>query len=138
MLFHDSSHDITVATELFNSQLRNLGYDIHSIHTGPIIRREGNYQNHSLDERKKLLNALIHFSRRIDVQYAVLGIEKRECRDIIDLISKISKQIQVFVHKHQSFFYSFDVINIYYDNGQIELTRMLTSTKCSASKCGFS
>ena len=128
MLFHDSRNDTEYASQLLDNQIRNLGHEIHSLHTGPIIRREGNYKNLSVDERKRLLNALIHFSRRIDVQYTVLSIEKRECRDTIELISRISKRIQAFLDKHSDFFCSFDEINVYYDNGQIELTRILTST----------
>jgi hypothetical protein len=40
---------------LLDNQIRNLGHEIHSLHTGPIIRREKNYKNLSVDERKKLL-----------------------------------------------------------------------------------
>ena len=60
--------------------------------------------------------------------YNVLHIEKKECADIIDITTKLSKKIHTFVVKYESFFRRFDVINIYYDNGQIELTRILTST----------
>jgi len=128
MLFHDNRNDTEYASQLLDNQIINLGYELHAIHTGPIIRREGNYINLAIDERKRLLNALVHFSRRIDVQYNVLNIEKRECKDIIEITAKISKKIQTFVSKHESFFRRYDEINVYYDNGQIELTRILTST----------
>ena len=128
MLFHDDRNDIEHASQLLDNQIKNLGHEVHAIHTGPIIRREGNYINLAIDERKRLLNALMHFSRRIDVQYCVLCIEKRECKDIIEVTSRISKKIQVFVNKQKSYFQQYDEINVYYDNGQIELTRILTST----------
>ena len=128
MLFHDQKRDIDYATQLLDNQIRNLGFEPHALHTGPIIRREGDYINLTVDERKRLLNALIHFCRRIDVEYTVLHVEKRECKDIIELIARISKQIHVFVNKHEAFFQSYDDITVYYDNGQMELTRILTST----------
>jgi len=128
MLFHDDQNDINHAAKLLDNQIINLGYDIHAIHTGPIIRREDRYKNLSIDERKKLLNALIHFNRRIDIMYNVLYIEKKECADIIEVITKLSKKIHLFVKKHEEFFHRFDEVNVYYDNGQIELTRILTST----------
>jgi len=128
MLFHDGRNDIGQAAQLLDTQVRNLGFEPHAIHTGPIIRREGNYLNRTVNERKRLLNALIHFSRRIDVQYVVLCVDKRECKDIIDLIARISRLIRVFLDRHDTFFQSFDGITVYYDNGQIELTRILTST----------
>jgi len=128
MLFHDKRNDITCASHLLDNQIINLGYDIHAIHTGPIIRREDRYTNLNIDERKKLLNALIHFNRRVDVMYNVIYIEKKECADIIEITTKLSKKIHAFIKKHESFFHRYDEINVYYDNGQIELTRILTST----------
>ena len=128
MLFHDQQQSITHAIHLLDSQIMNLGYQPHALHTGPIIRREGNYLNLTIDERKRLLNTLIHFCRRVDVQYTVLRVEKRECKDIIDLTARISKQIRKFVDTHNTFFQTFDEVTVYYDNGQIELTQILTST----------
>jgi len=128
MLFHDQRSDIAHASLLLDNQIKNLGYEAHVLHTGPIIRREGNYINLNIDERKRLLNALIHFCRRVEVQYAVLCVDKRECDDIIDLNAKLSKQIRAFIDKHSLFFSSFDSVIVFYDNGQIELTQILTST----------
>ena len=128
MLFHDQRNDIEHATQLLDNQIKNLGFEPHALHTGPIIRREGNYIHQTIDERKRLLNALIHFCRHVNVQYTVLRVDKRECDDILRLIIKISKQIRAFVDKHNAFFQSYDDIIVYYDNGQAELTRILTST----------
>jgi len=128
MLFHDDKKNIEPASQLLDNQIVNLGHEIHAIHTGPLIRREGIYKNLSIDGRKKILNALIHFNRRVDVSYTVIHTEKREWTDIITLTKRISKQIKLFVDKHNLLFHQYDEINIYYDNGQIELTRLLTST----------
>jgi len=75
-LFHDSKDNIEHAVQLLDNQIANLGHIPHVIHTGPIIRREGNYISLSIDERKWLLNALIHFSRRIDVKYAIDAMQR--------------------------------------------------------------
>ena len=128
MLFHDISDDINESVDKFDNHVKNLGYQPHVLHTGPIIRREGPYINLTLDERRKLLYALIHFCRLVDVKYSVFYVEKRECKNIIELTAKISKQISSFVDKHNAFLQSFNDITVFYDNGQIELTRILTST----------
>ena len=39
----------------------------------------------------------------------------------------MSKQLAVFIRDNLEFFYSYDVVKIYYDNGQVELTRILSS-----------
>jgi hypothetical protein len=128
MIFHDTKNDIDTAVQLLDTQVANLGFEAHAIHTGPLIRREGIYKNLSIDERKKLLNALVHFNRRVDVSYAVISAEKKKLNDVIDLTSRLSKQIKAFTQKHRLFFQQYDEINVYYDNGQIELTKLLTST----------
>lgn len=128
MLFHDQRNDIGHAAGLLDNQIKNLGFEPHALHTGPIIRREGNYINRTIDERKRLLNALIHFCRRVEVQYTILHVDKRECADVIELTARISKHIRAFVDRHNSFLRYYDEVIVYYDNGQIELTRILTST----------
>ena len=128
MLFHDQRNDIGHATQLLDNQIKHLGFEPHALHTGPIIRREGIYINRTIDERKKLLNTLIHFCRRVEVQYTILHVDKRECADIIELTARIFKQIRAFVDRHNPFFRLYDEIIVYYDNGQIELTQILTST----------
>ena len=108
MLFHDQNSDISIASQNFDKHIKNLGYEPHALHTGPIIRREGSYERLTLDERRKLLYALIHFSHLVDVQYTVLCVAKKECKDIIDLTTKISKQILAFVDRNELFLRSFD------------------------------
>ena len=55
-------------------------------------------------------------------------VEKRECAGIINLTAKLSKLISAFVKEHLAYFHAFDEVIVYYDDGQIELTRVLTST----------
>ena len=43
------------------------------------------------------------------------------------MTSKISKSIAEVLRSNESFWNSFDRVIIYYDNGQIELTKILTS-----------
>ena len=125
LLLHDQRHDITAAGHLLDNQIKNLGYEPHSIHTGPLIRREGVYMSLTVDERKRILNALIHFCRRVDVQYTVLHVDKKDCANTAKLSAKISKLVTVFIENHSDFFHSFDNIKVHYDNGQAELTRIL-------------
>ena len=125
MLFHEHKHDITDASLLLDNQLKNLGHQPHSIHTGPLIRREGIYLNLSIDERKRILNALIHFCRRVNVRYAVLRVEKKNCVNTAELSAMILKRIAIFFETHRSYFQSFDELVVHYDNGQTELTRII-------------
>ena len=48
-------------------------------------------------------------------------------RDSVDAAGKLSKQLSRFIRDHYGFFLSLDSIKVYYDNGQIELTRIISS-----------
>jgi len=127
MVFHNQANDIQKAVRALDEHLRQIGYDSHALHTGPIVRREEYYRESSIDERKMLLGSLMSFLRHVDVSYATLCVEKRGC-DVIELTMRLAKLIRELINTQLEFFQSFDEVIVYYDNGQIELTRILTST----------
>ena len=127
LVLHDQSIDISDNIASFETHLRNLGYEHHAIHTGPLIRRESDYANDLIEDRKRLFNSLFNFARKLEFHYASVVVSKRECSDEIDLTSRISKQLGEILDTNQIFFSGFDKIIVYYDNGQINLTRIISS-----------
>lgn len=127
MVLHDQSSDISSNISSFESHLRNLGYTQHAVHTGPLIRRESVYKNDLVENRKQLFHALFHFSRKLDIRYTCVKLKKIECADVITQTAKPSKSIAGILRSNETFWNSFDQVLIYYDNGQIELTKILTS-----------
>ncbi|MGN1187793.1 MAG: DUF3800 domain-containing protein [Lachnospiraceae bacterium] len=127
MVLHDQNNDISENIKVFDAHLIRLGYKNHAIHTGPLIRRESVYSNFLIEERKRLFNALFNFARNLDFHYSCVKIKKSECLDIISMTSKISKALSNVLLSNETFWNSYDKVIIYYDNGQIELTKILTS-----------
>lgn len=127
MVLHEQNTNISSNISNFESHLQNLGYFQHAVHTGPLIRKESVYVNDPMGSRKKLFNALFHFSRKLNIHYTCAKIKKIECADVIMLTSKLSKTIAEILRSREVYWNSFDRIIIYYDNGQIELTKILTS-----------
>lgn len=73
--------------------------------------------------------ALLHFTRKLDIFYETIIIDKKECEnDILQLISQISKKIAELYTLHADYFKQFDTIVLYYDKGQIQLHKILVST----------
>lgn len=101
------------------------------IHTGPLIRRESDYKDYDIARRRMLFNAIFNFARRVDIHYTSVCVKKKECRNIIVLINKLSAQLSAIIRRHYSYFNQFGHVVIYYDNGQIELTRLLTAVLSS-------
>ena len=52
MVLHNQDVDISADIAGMDDRMRNLGYEHHAIHTGPLIRRESVYANDLIEERK--------------------------------------------------------------------------------------
>ena len=128
MVLHDQAVDISAEINSLEQRVSNFGFSHHAIHVGPIIRREKIYENELMENRKSLFNALFHFTRRADIFYLCAKINKADCEDNeLSYIAKISRAISDELKDHLDFFNSYDLIINYYDYGQTNLTKIITS-----------
>ncbi len=127
MIFHDQNRDISREIDHLNQQLNDIGLREHAIHTGPIIRKEEDYKYMSIDERRRILNKMTAFIKSIEIEYSCFYIEKKHVADVVETSGKLSKQIGDFIRQNYDWLMSYDVIKVYYDNGQIELNKVLSS-----------
>ena len=127
MVFHDQSLAIDSAISNLDRELSYMKLDGLCIHTGPIIRREEIYEFMSIKERRRIFNKLVAFFRQIDIRYKCFSIEKKNTDDVVQLTSQISRKMSQFIRDNYDTFLACDTVKVYYDNGQIELSRILAS-----------
>ena len=127
MIMHNQMINISENIESLDRHLHNLKFDYNAVHTGPIIRREEIYKTMLTEERKRIFNALFNFARKLEFNYICTYVDKNECNDIIAMTSKLSRNIANTINSNLELFNTFDKIVIYYDNGQVELTKIITS-----------
>ena len=127
LVLHDQDKDISNDIAELDWHVINLGYPKHAIHTGPLIRKELVYINDTREDRRKLFNALFHFSRHIDYSYICVIVDKRSCSSHLDMIHKLSRALSNAIREDYDFFDSFKNVVVYYDNGQGDLTKIITS-----------
>ena len=127
MVLHEQSKDISANISVLDAHMRNLNCEQHLIHVGPLIRREQNYRDDLMEDRKRLFNALFNFTRKLPISYICAKVKKSECADVVELTTKLSKSISKIIRDHAEYFENFDKIIVYYDNGQVELTKILTT-----------
>ena len=109
LVLHDQSIDINENIKGLEEHLENLGYPNHAIHTGPIIRREQFYKHELMEDRKTLFNSLYHFTRKLDINYLCVKINKKECDDnVFAYTAKLAKQISSELKLYFDYFNSFD------------------------------
>ena len=127
MVFHNQEVDIQESVSHLDTELSYLGLNNLCIHTGPIIRKEEIYKNMDIVERRRIFNKMMAFIRSIDIKYKCFHIEKKHIEDSVEATGKLSKQISTFIRNHFNEFLAFDDVKIYYDNGQVEVSRLLSS-----------
>lgn len=129
MVLHNQKINISKNIDALDRQISNWGYPEHTIHTGPLIRRESVYKNDLRENRKALFNALYHFTRMLDVQYLCPVINQGECveKSKLAYTDKLTKEIANKLRTNYEYFSVFDKIIVYYDYGQIELAQILVS-----------
>lgn len=127
MVFHNQDINITNDVRILENELSNIGWPNHCVHAGPVIRSEEEYRNCELRERQKILMKMMTFLRHLDITYKTIFIEKKQVSDSVAATGKLSKQLAMFIKEYFELFSSYDQVKIYYDNGQIELTRILSS-----------
>ncbi len=99
----------------------------HAIHCSPLIRREEDYRYLDVLERRKLFRHLYDFARLADIRYKTFVFEKREINGHDELVTRMSREVGLFVRDNLEFFQSFDRRIVYYDNGQKEITNLVNT-----------
>ncbi len=127
MVFHDQSEDVQPAIEKLNQELSYLHLDNLCIHTGPIIRKEEIYAEMEIEERRRIFNKMVAFIRQINIRYKCFYIEKKHISDVVEATGRLSKQISRFVKDNYEEFLFYDDVKLYYDNGQVEVSKILSS-----------
>lgn len=127
LTLHNQADDISLQIARFDEYLANIGKAGVTVHSGPLIRAEGLYKTEGFELRKQLFNALFNLGRHIPVSYMTSITVKRKEYDSVALISVIARNISSLLRVNANFFNNFTKIIVYYDNGQIELTKILSS-----------
>ena len=128
LVLHDQSNSLKEQLQHLEHGLCDVGFDVkHCFHAGPIIRREEDYQNYSITERRKILNRILTFAKNCEISYVTFSVEKKHMSDSLSLTVALSKQLSAFIREKYAFFTQFDKIIVYYDNGQVELNKLLAS-----------
>ena len=69
LVFHDQSVDISQSLFSMQNHMRQQGVPDYTVHAAPLIRREDEYENLSIIDRKRIFDSLYHFIRILDITY---------------------------------------------------------------------
>jgi len=126
MVFHDQADDISQEVSKLSETLSTLGLDPnHTVHAGPMIRREDEYQFMPREQRIRIFRRMMIFIQKARFKYRCFNLFKpyNSKRDAIH--DTILQDLVNFLISHRSDFNSYDLIKIYYDNGQAQVLSLL-------------
>ena len=128
LVFHEQNKSITEQIQFLDNELMNCSnLGKHTVHTAPLIRRESLYSKLDIKERFNIFNKLFHFTRKVDITYKTIIVEKKYTKNQLDISNQIAKQLSSIIRENLSYFEKFDNIIIYYDNGQQQLANTLVT-----------
>ena len=109
------------------NSIKNSGFGIEYIHTGPLIRREDVFESYTIDERRKLIFKMLNFMNSCPITHFTICVNRKEASNRIELSGKLARAIKSAISSRQNFFDRFEHIIVYYDNGQAELSSLLNA-----------
>ena len=74
-VFHDQADEIARQVKKLEKSIKDAGYEVEYIHTGPVIRREEVFERYSLDDRRKLLYKMLNFVNACPVSHLTVVIK---------------------------------------------------------------
>ena len=126
MVFHNQETDISSQIAILEQNLERIGLPSgHCVHAGPLIRREKEYASLGRQERRGIFDRMMVFVRTCDIEYTCFRIDKALIGSRQELHDPLLQQIVGFLIRHMNDLNTYDVLKVYYDNGQHELSALL-------------
>lgn len=126
MVFHDQSDDLTSEIEQLREAFRQTGLDAdHTIHAGPMIRREGEYRLMPRELRIRIFRRMMVFIQKARFKYRCFKVFKPYNSKSEAIHDTILQEIVDFLVSHRVDFNGCDRIKVYYDNGQMQVSALL-------------
>ena len=124
-VFHDQCHDISQNLSELDTQLEYLNLADVCVHAGPLIRREEQFRFMDIHLRRQLFFRLLAFVLHVPVSHHSFVVDKRYFSSPSAIAKSLSTQISTFLVQSSQRLADYDMIKIYYDNGQAQVRRIL-------------
>jgi len=126
MVFHDQSDDISNEIDRLRDAFVQIGLDAdHTVHAGPMIRREEEYRTMSRELRIRIFRRMMVFIQKANFKYKCFKLFKPYNSGDGAIHDSLLQDIVDFLISHREDFNASEKIKVYYDNGQTQVTALL-------------
>ena len=125
LVFHDQSNRLDPVLEGYRQVLAERGLEDIPLHLNPLLRGNERYSNMGPSHRSRLLTAFATFAHKSPFTYHVLSYQKDRFATQDALGARMRRDLVEFLFDNIEWFQNFDLVKIYYDDGQSLVTRAL-------------
>lgn len=118
LVFHDQAYGIAEHVASYELSLKDKRLPDIPFHASPLMNGNDEYTDMAMDERKRLLAAFFVFVRKLPITYKTFAYVKKEFADSGTLAARMRRDAVTFLFDHLESFQEFDLVKIYYDDGQ--------------------
>ena len=126
LVFHEQSTDIQPAIQAYERVLKDGKLDDIPVHLGPLLTANDDYKHLGVETRKRMLSRFEMFSEHLPFSYVTFSYEKSQfSNDSVALLTCMKRDLILMLFDNLEYFQQFNVIKVYYNNGQSIVTHAL-------------
>ena len=125
LVFHDQSDDLSRTIGLYERDLAVRGLENLIFHLNPLLRGNERYASMTRERRSSYLASFSTFAQHSPFAYRVFSYRKDRFRDMGALGVRMRRDLVECLFDNIEWFQAFDLVKIYYDDGQGLVTRAL-------------
>lgn len=133
VVMHDQSENIANSIAAYESALRAKGLPDIPFHASPLMNGKDQYSGLDLRTRKMMLGSFRVFFRHMPVKYHTFAYATKQFASLDKLAGAMRRDIVNFLFDNLAELQSYDMVKVYYDNGQRSTPSRCTaqsSTRC--------
>jgi len=123
-VFHDTKFSIENELNSLNNKLKNLNH-YGMLHFAHLIAKHGEYFKFSINHRHELFWDTMRFIKNINIKVLSIIVDKSYMVTNQQLKRELILGISNLINKNKEWFDGFDKIDIYYDDGQKEISKII-------------
>lgn len=125
LVFHDQSASVAETIEGYERTLRERGLPDIPLHMNPLMHGNEAYGAMDTRLRNRLLASFTTFANKMSVTYMTLSYQRNKFKSDTTMFARMRRDLILFLFDRLQSFQSYDVVKIYYDDGQNEVTAAL-------------
>ena len=125
VVMHDQSENIANSIAAYEGALRAKGLPDIPFHASPLMNGKDLYSGLDLRTRKMMLGSFRVFFRHMPVKYHTFAYATKQFASLDKLAGAMRRDIVNFLFDNLAELQSYDMVKVYYDNGQHSIAESL-------------